>query len=143
MPALDGKEPGPGNSQRAGSPATILLVDDEKEIRELLTEALQMRGYAVTSVGSGSEALCRLEKNPFDLVITDLGMEGASGMEVARKAKALRSDTPVLLITGWAESEKELGENTADIDHLVAKPFSLTELGDAVENMLGNPKKKD
>lgn len=116
-------------------------MDDEKDIRDLLTEMLELRGYAVIAMGSGTEALGRLKESAFDLVITDLGMEGTSGMEVARKAKAAKRGTPVILITGWAESKKELKENTADIDRLVSKPFSLTALGSAVDDILKRPGK--
>ncbi|MDA1000849.1 MAG: response regulator [bacterium] len=128
--------------RKSGHPL-ILLVDDEKDIRELLTEMLEMRGYAVIAVGSGTEALGCLEEYPFDLVITDLGMEGTSGMEVARMAKTAKRGTPVILITGWAESEKELEENTDDIDRLVSKPFSLTELGNAVDDFVKSPPGKN
>ena len=83
-------------------PAHILIVDDEFIARENLEHVLQREGYTIVSVDSGFKALQELEKNEFDLVLTDLRMKVVDGMQVLERTRELYPDTEVIMITGYA-----------------------------------------
>ena len=115
-------------------PATILLVDDDPEVSEVLELMLEQLGHHVTGVTSGEQALSAFEKDDYDLVITDLGMPDISGREVAKAIREMKPETPVILITGWGVqlNLKELPE----IDGVIAKPFSKEALSAQVAELL-------
>ena len=79
--------------------APILVVDDESDMRTALSHALSRGGFSVESVASGTEALIKLKKDPFGMVITDLKMPEMSGMEVLGAVKKLSPQIPVIMIT--------------------------------------------
>jgi two-component system response regulator PilR (NtrC family) len=83
----------------------ILVVDDEQSLREVLSIMLKRTGYAVTSVADGEEAIELLNKDIFDLVITDLRMPKIDGMEVLKAAKSASPETVVLIITAFASAD--------------------------------------
>jgi len=83
----------------------ILLVDDEKEIREAISHILREKGYDVTECESGSDALALFKTDRFPLVISDLIMNGMSGIELLAKVKQLQPATEVIIITGYASAE--------------------------------------
>ncbi len=85
--------------------ARILIVDDELNIRTALAKILEKAGYEVTAVESGDHALGLLQETPFDLVITDLKMVGADGLDVLRALKQSQPDTEVLLLTAYGTIE--------------------------------------
>jgi signal transduction histidine kinase len=120
-----------GNGGRHGR---ILVVDDEADVREVLADVLLSHGHSVTLAGGGQEALACLERDPFDLVITDLGMPDVNGWDVARAVKSGRQGLPVLLLTGWADAvEAGVGR----VDAVIRKPFDMTKLAAAVSAALG------
>jgi signal transduction histidine kinase/putative methionine-R-sulfoxide reductase with GAF domain len=121
----------PLEPERVGS---ILVIDDEADVRELLTEVLTGRGHTVTVAAGGREGLARFETGRFDLVLTDLGMPDFNGWEVARVVKAARSDTPVLLLTGWADPVDSSEEGR--VDGIVRKPFDLNRLAAVINSAL-------
>jgi CheY-like chemotaxis protein len=89
-------------------PLRILAVDDEKQIVDLMSIMLDGLGHKIIGVTDGQQALDYLEKEDFDLVITDLGMPVISGWDVAAKAKSRKAGLPVVLVTGWgAEYESK------------------------------------
>src|SRR2546428_99107 len=84
----------------------ILLIDDDSQVRAVVGELLTMNGHTVITAGGGLEGLARLDGDDvIDLVLTDLGMPGMTGWDVARAAKARRPEIRVGLITGWGEGE--------------------------------------
>jgi CheY-like chemotaxis protein len=92
-------------------------------------------GHRVVAAGSGGDALTCLASTRFDAVITDQSMPGLSGLEVAARVKALRPETPVLLLTGWgAEMLEQL---PACVDCILPKPIGMEELLDALEQAIG------
>jgi len=121
----------PPEPERVGS---ILVIDDESDVRELLTEVLTGRGHTVTVAAGGREGLARFEAGRFDLVLTDLGMPDFNGWEVARVVKAARRDTPVLLLTGWADPVDSSEEGR--VDGIVRKPFDLNRLAAVINSAL-------
>jgi CheY-like chemotaxis protein len=93
-------------------------------------------GQSVTACADGPSGLARFQDEPFDLVVTDLGMPHQSGWDVAKLVKRRRPDVPVLLITGWSDQIAP-GEATArDVDGLLAKPFTRNELATALATLL-------
>jgi DNA-binding response OmpR family regulator len=112
------------------SPRTVLVVEDEPHIRELVVLHLQLDGWTVTQTGDGQEALRLARAEPFDLVILDLMLPGLDGMTVLRalRREAPARDVPVLLLTARRdESDKVLGLESGADDYLT-KPFGVREL---------------
>src|SRR5207248_11217958 len=80
----------------------ILIVDDDTDARTTLARVLEKEGYSVTGAASAEEALNRFDHSPFDLVLTDMRMEGMGGIELLRALKTRRSDVPVIIMTAFA-----------------------------------------
>lgn len=103
-------------SNRAPVSASILLVDDNGDGILARRTVLEELGYKVVSAGCGSDALQKVEKQKFDLVITDFKMEPMNGLELIGKLRELRFVNPIILLTGFADSVGMKPENTgADI----------------------------
>jgi GAF domain-containing protein/anti-sigma regulatory factor (Ser/Thr protein kinase) len=112
---------------RAGS---VLVIDDEGTVRDLVAEALMSHGHRVTVASGGREGLARFEAGRYDVVLTDLGMPDLDGWAVARAIKAASAETPILLLTGWAEA---LDSSSASlVDGILRKPFDIGDLAGAV-----------
>jgi len=82
----------------------VLVVDDEPHMRRVLEIMLQKAGHSVYAAGNGREALEILRSKPVDLVITDMTMPHMTGTELAREIFAIRSETPLILCTGFSDS---------------------------------------
>jgi CheY-like chemotaxis protein len=82
---------------------TILFVDDHEVLARLSCEILEMQGYRAVSAYSGADALAKFEEQTFDMVVTDVRMEGMNGLELARKLRSLYPDLPVILVTGYGQ----------------------------------------
>jgi len=120
--------------------ATIMLVDDDPEVGEVLELMLTQMGHEVAIVTKGEEALTLFEQGDYRLVITDLGMPDISGWDVARAVKQKKPGTPVLLITGWGVQldGKEMAE--VGVDGVIAKPFGKQALGAQLARLLNGVK---
>lgn len=105
---------------------SILLVEDEKIIRELMREILSNAGYDVTTAGDGVEALdiCKTGEKSFDLLITDFEMPQMNGRELAEKLKASCDSTKILFVSGYAGDDDFFRDLSNGGKHFVAKPFS-------------------
>ena len=107
----------------------VLLVDDELEVRAALADMLGTSGHTAFQTAGGKEALAWLEAGqPVDLVLTDLGMPGMTGADVARAVRARWPQLRIGLMTGWDESEGLVSETSAIVDFVIAKPFNLQAL---------------
>jgi CheY-like chemotaxis protein len=115
----------------------ILVVDDEPMVCETIGMLLSFDGHEVVPAASGKEALALLEKNRFDLVITDYTMPGMKGDELALAVKARMPGQPVVMITAHAEMLKTKSPPLSGIDQLVSKPFQLEELRQAIQKATG------
>ena len=118
------------------SHASILVVDDERGIREQLGGILHDEGFAVTAVASGEEALGRLAVDLYDLVLLDVLLPGMDGIEVLRQARAAGHRTPVVVISGHAGAElavRAVREGAADF---MEKPLALERVLVTVRNTL-------
>ena len=108
----------------------ILVVDDERAVRESLRRALELEGYEIELAADGSEALYRLEapdEEP-DAMILDVLMPGVDGLEVCRRLRGTGSRLPVLMLTARTEVEDRVAGLDAGADDYVTKPFALEEL---------------
>jgi signal transduction histidine kinase/ActR/RegA family two-component response regulator len=110
----------------------VLVVDDEPEVRNILGDILADAGHQVSKAGSGSEALEVLEKEPMDLVCTDLGMPGMTGWQLADRIWARSPRLKVGLITGWGARIEPEELRAHHVDFLIAKPFNAREVLQAV-----------
>ena len=110
----------------------ILVVDDEKYVRELLADFLGSEGYKVTLAENGTEALRLFEQQTFEAVFTDVGMPGMSGWELARAIRELDDKIPLAVITGWGEAVGSTEQEEAKVDWVVTKPFSISRIAEIV-----------
>jgi DNA-binding response OmpR family regulator len=106
--------------------ATILLVEDERKLRELVRSYLERGGFTVLSTGSGAEALSLATAAAPDLVILDLGLPDVPGEAVARELRS--SATPILILTAKSSEEDRIRGLEMGADDYVTKPFSPREL---------------
>ncbi|WP_224249204.1 response regulator [Hyalangium gracile] len=114
----------------------ILIVDDERDIRQLLSDMLSLEGHEVTEACNGSEALERLRKASFDLVVTDVRMPSLGGVELLRRVREASPSTEVIVATAYAELETAIECMRAGAFDLLRKPFKLQELFSCVSRAL-------
>ncbi len=109
----------------------ILVVDDERAVRESLKRALELEGYEIELAGDGQEALLHLAANGAtqpDAVILDVLMPGVDGLEVCRRIRRAGNSVPVLMLTARDAVENRVSGLDAGADDYVTKPFALEEL---------------
>jgi two-component system response regulator MprA len=107
----------------------ILVVDDERAVRDSLRRALELEGYRVELAEDGEQALRRLDLEPApDAVILDVLMPGADGLEVCRTIRGVGNAVPVLMLTARAEIDSRVEGLDAGADDYLPKPFALAEL---------------
>ena len=124
----------PAASRQALEGLTVLLVEDEEEIREIIRDTLEEQGCRVIEAGNGVTALerCATHDGPIQLLVTDMMMPGMNGHELAERVVRLRPETPVMFVSGHPEAE--VGDNTliGRRVSLLRKPFSSDELVERV-----------
>ncbi|MGJ7551466.1 response regulator [Pseudomonas alloputida] len=124
----------------AGKSRNVLVVEDDPHVRDLLCQSLQDEGYPCRSVSNASEALLLLRSaQVIDLLISDVGLPGMNGRQLAEIARTLRPQLPVLFITGYAETAMAREGFLAPGMQLICKPFELKQLQAQVADMLGSP----
>ena len=118
--------------------ATVLVIDDEPDIRELIVEVLKELGYGTLQAGNGTEALEILRGGArIDLLITDVGLPGGmNGRQIAEAGRELRPALPVLFLTGYAEHAVLGRGDLAAGMHVMTKPFDIEALGLRVQNLI-------
>nr|MBC8394181.1 sigma-54-dependent Fis family transcriptional regulator [Deltaproteobacteria bacterium] len=110
------------------SKEVILVVEDEDIARRNMEHILKKVGYEVVSTNSGVKALDLLEKQNFDLVITDLKMEKVDGMQVLMKSKELQPYTEVIMVTGYATVDSAVKAMKDGAYYYIAKPYKIDEI---------------
>lgn len=115
----------------------VLVVDDEALVCEAVKMMLQFDGHQVVTAASGREALEILDREKFDVVITDFAMPGMKGDELAATIKARNPAQPVVMITAYAEM---LPKPLPGVDFVVSKPFLLENLREAIIKVSPSPK---
>jgi PAS domain S-box-containing protein len=122
------------------SPRRLLVVDDEPLVRQTLATLLRAAGHGVTEAPDGATALALLATTPVDCVLTDLGMPGMSGWELARQVKAQTPPLPVLLLTGWGEQVDQAPAERAHVDRILGKPVQIAALCAIIAEVTGLPR---
>ena len=112
----------------------ILLAEDEQAMREYLTRALEKSGYTVVAVDRGTAAVPLLERERFDLLLTDIVMPEMDGIELARHCNMVSPSTEVMFITGFSGVALRVGESMPSAK-VLSKPFHLKDLVLEVERL--------
>jgi PAS domain S-box-containing protein len=118
----------------APAPLSILIIDDDPDVRAFIATALEEQGYKVRQASDGRGGLAEIERAPADLVIIDFIMPGLSGAEVANQILASRPGQPILFVSGYSETDAV--KRIAPDAPLLAKPFRAEVLQKAVRNAL-------
>ncbi len=117
----------------------ILIVDDEPDIREVLAEALQVKGYRVTAAGAGHEALRIIKSDPPQLLISDLQMEDADGLEMIEQIKETLPNLPVILLTGMIFDPEVIRDTiNKKVSCYIEKTSSLQRVTQEAQRLLGD-----
>jgi DNA-binding NtrC family response regulator len=106
----------------------LLLAEDDRIVRITVRDALEEVGYAVTACGDGESALAALEREHFDLVLTDVRLPGVDGLTLFRRARALQPEAGVVLMTAFADAEDAVGVMREGARDYLQKPFEMEEL---------------
>ena len=116
--------------------ARILVVDDEEDVGQLLSDILISENHEVEVATDGSQGVEMFKKRSFDMVFTDLGMPGMSGWEVAEKIKTINRRVPVALVTGWNIELKDKEMREKNIDIVIHKPFEVKQVLRSVHEVM-------
>ena len=116
--------------------ARILIAEDEAGVRQFVARALVIDGHAVTAVEDGLQALEALASDSFDLMLTDIVMPGLDGIALALKAGSEYPEMRILLMSGYAAERQRAHNLEALVHRVVAKPFSLRDICQAVRQTL-------
>ncbi|MEJ7901829.1 MAG: response regulator transcription factor [Thermomicrobiales bacterium] len=119
-----------------GQERTLLVVEDEDSIRELVSTALRFKGFAVTSVASGRDALAEARNASFDLLVLDVNLPDVDGFEICRKLRGDGNQVPVVFLTARDDPGDLRAGFTGGGDDYITKPFSLEELVLRIEAVL-------
>ena len=139
LPVGQAPEPEPprvadGQPQRQGR---ILLIDNEPQVLAVLCEMLIDAGHAVTPTMGGADAVSAYAPGKFDLVVSNIGMPGVNGWEVAERLRAMDPNVPMIFITGWGLTEKDRERcRNLGVRHWLFKPVKPSELNRTVQDAL-------
>jgi len=127
---------GPAETPRASRPLRILVVDDEPLVREVVEAYLTLDGHEVRTAADGREALGMIGDGRYDLLLTDASMPEMGGLELAKEFKALRTGTPVILLTGFGDLMNASGGCPEHVDLVLGKPTTIDAVRAAVAQVV-------
>ncbi len=142
FPATELAEPAERSVVQVRAPfrARLLVVDDERELLEVLRDALERAGHEIVTASSGTEGLARFREGRYDAVLTDLGMADVSGWELARVIRSEGAPEIILgLVTGWGTTISEEMVASHGVNLVVNKPFDLEDLVTRVNRAIAAP----
>ena len=116
-------------------PLRILLVENDLDILHVIEVLLQMDGHTVTCAVSYNEGLKLIEKEKFDIVITDWRMPGMSGLHLLEMAKYIQPKMPVIVMSAYHSNELEDEAHRRHVDAIIKKPFELADLTALMEKV--------
>ncbi|MDE1902011.1 MAG: response regulator [Alphaproteobacteria bacterium] len=119
--------------------ADILVVEDNPAVREFIVRSLASAGYDISAAADGQDALDALAHKKFDVLVTDIVMPNVDGIALAMKAVRLFPDLRIVMISGYAQERMRAHNLDALVHKIIAKPFSLEEICEAVKNALAMP----
>ena len=124
------------SKRKHGDKISVLIVDDDEQLRKVLTDVLSIDGYHVHACADGFSALEMLKKERFDLLITDLGMPGMSGLDLAEVVDATHPQMPIALITGLRTEVNQDEASEKGVRAVLFKPFHLHEVKALIHNLV-------
>ena len=128
--------PAPTPSSQSPATVSVLVVDDERGVREMLVEFLEDLGYACISAGNGEAALEALDQKLTDIVLSDIEMPGIDGVEFLERIKARHPDLDVIMVTGIVDAQVAVNAIRKGAADYVTKPFNLEEVEIVVQRVL-------
>jgi DNA-binding response OmpR family regulator len=137
--AIIDAEPAIFNQQHLpGGHEHILIVDDEEMLMDMMRQVLEQLGYTVSAYTDSADALKAFLACPrvYDLLITDMTMPGMTGTGLAKAVKAVRSDLPIILCTGFNEQISQENSQSLGIQSLIMKPVGMQQLAETIRNVL-------
>ncbi|MDD9305168.1 MAG: response regulator [Desulfobacter sp.] len=111
----------------------VLLVDDEKEFLEIMSERMQARGMIVTTASSADQALAIIKKQTFDAIVMDFQMPEMDGMEALKAIKTQRPELQIILLTGYATVEKTVEAMKIGASDFLEKPADIEALAEKIK----------
>jgi len=123
---------------KKGRPAKVLVVEDNDLNRDMFGRYLTEMGHKGVLAANGKEMLPILERESFDLVITDLSMPGISGWQVAEQVKKRNPKMPVVLVSGWSIQQDDARLRESKVDFILQKPCTLNDFEEMVERALSS-----
>lgn len=121
----------------------LLVVDDESIVGKRLKQVFSKIGFEVETYTEAAPAMAAMAEKPFDIVVTDLKMEGMDGMEVLKRVRDMNPRTQVIIITGYASPATEELAQQQGVFEFLAKPFRLDELKQVITRALEQQKGSD
>ena len=121
----------------------LVIIDDESHISDIITRYFREKGHDVVGTTSAEEALVHLASHPVDLIITDIAMQGLSGLELLKKLKDMGLDIPVIVTTGNPSHSSAVQALRGGAFDYVVKPFHLEEIAERAEKALSTKRVKD
>ena len=122
-----------------GPDVRLLVAEDNPAVREFIVRSLQSTGATVIDVADGQQALDVLSREKFDVLVTDIVMPNVDGIALALKAVRLYPDLRIVMISGYAQERMRAHNLDALVHRIIAKPFSLEEICEAVKDALALP----
>lgn len=113
----------------------IVIIDDEAAVAETLAEAVRGQGHTASVGRTGKEGLALLAEHTPDAVFLDLVMPGLSGVELLREIRRDKPELPIVVVTGWADSEQLDEARRLGVTDIVEKPWALKYMGEALRNL--------
>jgi len=138
-PVTAGGAPASAAQQTRPGRHRVLVVDDEASIRELLSKTLALAEYDVDTASDATSALDRMRSAAYDLLIADLKMPGMDGLTLIRQAKRIKSDIPVIIITGFSTESSAIEAVNLGVAGYLTKPFRVPQVLAAAAKALGAP----
>ncbi|MBI2471423.1 MAG: response regulator [Planctomycetes bacterium] len=114
-------------------PVRILVVDDEQIIRDMLFDTLSQAGYTVKTAKDGNDAIAQIERESFDIVITDIKMPDISGMELLIRLQKENPNLCILLMTAYGNIKSAINAIKLGAYDYICKPFELSEMKNIVD----------
>ena len=123
-------------SQSTMNEGSVLVIDDDENIQEILREIISEQGYRVVAVGTGEEALKQVDKQHFDLVLLDLVLPGLDGVEVLQSIKEKYEKAVIVVITGYGDDPIALKAISLCPLLLIRKPFRMKDIAEVLNMVL-------
>ncbi len=108
--------------------ARIMIIEDDEEMRSLLVDFFEEKGFETDSVSNGADALRKLSKDHFDLVITDIRMPGLTGLDILPRMRRLKPETPIIVMTAYGSGDVRRRSLEAGATAYLEKPIPLSKL---------------